>query len=294
MLAGNAAVSVEDLRQECISALRLDSENDLTEEHLSAWDKLRQEALTASSVSRAALRRVPTGATRSALDHVEAAKQNIDVKDAPMGSWALDHLLYAGERALELDSVWATLEDDPQLAGSLRGGLPDACVPTDHLPVMAAFRVISASGTGLTEEARKKLLERKMELLKTEKAEDDGLGKQLALEEEKLLAAERAKQATVAGEGGAENNGGYPESGAEKKKKQKAEAKNAKPSEAVIALKRASRERMKALKATQSQRRAEFVAGLSTVEADVVEDSLGCIKGGDRALALAEWVEMLS
>jgi len=266
--------TLREVEDECASAARLGEGATPTRVQLRAWCAMRSKAREASMRTRMFLRRAPTGKTRAGFDFAEG-----DIGEDLMGMWALDHLLYTGSRRLQLTSLWETLEG---IGDTLVTGIPSRRfgVPSDHLPIAGEFSCSCSlrpaslpRGDGTAEPS-----DRLRELIERERASTMEFGIKMEEEKRVLTYAEKEIPANTTG-----NEVARPSNGMGKNKKS-GSGTTARPSEAIVVLKRAQKKLRRELVARNAEIRTVFVAGLNVTEGDELEDMLG-------GISLWNWAE---
>ena len=241
----------QDIKDECAKALRLSSMVSPDDVQMKSWNDLRDTTSKFVHDNCFVLRRIDTGTTRVAYNHddevVENAITNATVsvereQKREMEQWHLDHIMYT---ALTLDPIakWSTLEDDGY---STKVGLPNVIVPTDHLPIAAAFQM--KCSPRLDDDTRTKLTTSCNELETRQRLELDSLQSELERTRTEL---EQKHAAT-----NADN-----EDGSQKTKKAKK-----KPPPEIIDHIRHSRAANKELKSRHQAERYYFIKDLAVLE----------------------------
>ena len=238
-------------------------------EQLGEWRALYESARAVPLAQRIRLRRVPSEGTRAAFPHGTSC--------GPCISWRLDHIMYT-PRTLRLARCWESLEAVPEVAA--RGTPNDSC-PSDHIPVAAAFDLVSPPALGESDAAA--LVARVTTMLAQHEAERSALSTELAAEMEALESAEAKAEAAAAeakatevaaAAGGASEPmeaGGDADGQPGKKQKKKSKPAKKMPSEEMRTLIRSRRERERALGATHEEQKKELHVGLSWLERDALE-----------------------
>ena len=176
------STTAQDMQNECAKALRLPSNFIPTEGQMKSWTDLCRNVSDFVTDNCLILKRINTGTTRVAYNHDdEMADGEIiattctaeEVKQREMEQWHLDHIMYTS-LTLEMMAKWSTLEDD---AYSTRVGLPNIKVPTDHLPIAAAFQL--RPHPRLSEEVRARIFSSVKNLEERHAAELETLGSRL-------------------------------------------------------------------------------------------------------------------
>jgi len=185
-----------------------------------------------------------------------------------MAQWRLDHILYTPSTLTPLER-WATLEDDEH---SRTVGLPNDRVPTDHLPIAAAFEI--CPHPRLPDESRRILIESINEIEGRQTLELKARYDQLDVRRTEL-----ERQPAKEEDGIASTDIGTMQSRKMKKKK-----KGPTPPEMIEHI-RGSRAAVRELKARQRVEREEFVGEMSILERMVLRHLLG------RNITCAQWIE---
>ena len=258
------AEHVENRKRECASALRLSPDVPPSKEQLHSWDELHASATTFVRDRFLALRRLDTGCTRATYDHDEDLPATSDRAERRMRLWRLDHMLYTAP-TLAPRARWSTLEDDERSAAT---GLPNDRVPTDHLPIAAAFARRAAPRLG---PAAEEGLIRALEGLAAAQREATRAHGEEAARTRRAL--EKVHAATEDGEA----TGDADAKPAKRPKK--------KPHPDIIRHVRESRAALKTLKAEQRRQREEFIGSKTVLEKMVLQHHLG------EGRTCAEWVE---
>lgn len=241
----------QDIKNECAKALRLSSMTVPNKVQMKSWDDLRDTASNFVHDNCFVLKRIDTGNTRVAYNHDDELTENASTDAAVsvergqkrgMEKWHLDHIVYT---SLTLNPIakWSTLEDDEY---STRVGLPNAMVPTDHLPIAAAFHM--KSSPQLDDETRTKLTTSCNELETRQRLELDKLQKDMDIIRTELEQKQAAK-----------NEDNENENQRSKKAKKK-------PPPVIIDHIRNSRATKKQLKEKHRAERHNFIKDLAVLE----------------------------
>ncbi|KAL3765136.1 hypothetical protein ACHAW5_000805 [Stephanodiscus triporus] len=264
-----AARSSGGRTRECASALRLPSAAFPSTEQSRAWDELHDSVGRFVRLHDLALRRIDTGCTRAAYDHDDDPSRASDGGDRrTMAQWHLDHILYTPSTLMPLVR-WTTLDDDEH---SRTVGLPNEHVPTDHLPIAAAFE--RRAHPRLCEDSMRALIESMDDIESRHnselKSKEDEIDRRRA-ELEKQRAKEDVSEST---------DMESMRSGKDKRKK-----KGPPPTEMIEHI-RSSRAAVKELKSRQRTERQEFVDEVGILERMVMRHLL---RGNH--FTCSQWIE---
>ena len=249
------------MRTECAAALRIPLDS-VTSDQAKQWDSLYEDVRTYVYDNCWMLNRAETGYTRMALDHDDssrnASSQSTDLSLVP---WKLDHFVFTSN-TLEVIQYWSTLEDD---AESSKTGLPNARVPTDHLPLAAVFKIRPHPKL---DDAQKKQLLASLEELELKQCTQTR-NTNATIDNEKISLEEKLEL---------QQQGKIVEQSKRKKK----------PHPEMIQHIRQSRALKKQLKQTQIEERREFVSGKCVLERMELQHAIGmtCNEWIDKGRAL--------
>ena len=247
--AAASAPRVEPTRSDLIAACATDLRTVAppTPTELASWAALRRSSRLEAERLRVRLARAPTGATRAGFDHDHDSDSGDSSSPRRCAAWALDHIFWS-VRTLRLAAQWSTLEADPD---SLAQGLPNARCPSDHIPIATLFDVRPPAALGAAERG--------------------------ALEAAwRALGEEETQAINAVGGGGGGGGGGTSAGGAASKRRKKGESqkkvKKVKPSAEEIVALRLVRKQRKEVKEQFNAQRDAFVARLTALELDALED----------------------